>query len=115
MFTGLSHVMMWVHDLARAITWYKEKLGCEEIFAAVPHYAALRLPEAQLRIDLHPDEDGKNVGVGPMPYLRVADLDAALQDLAARGVQVGEARSEGGARFASFRDCEGNLLGVSEG
>ncbi len=115
MFTGLNHVMMWVEDLERALRWYKEKLGCQELFVHVPHYAALRLEEADLRIDLHPAKDGKNVGFGPIPYLKVADLDAALATLAARGVEVGEPQQEGPARFSSFKDSEGNVLGISQG
>lgn len=115
MLTGFSHVMMWVNDIERAHKWYIDKLGCNENFAHFPHYASLRLDSAGVRIDLHPSEaESKDVGFGPMPYFKVDDLDAALEHFAAKGVKVGEPNKEGGHRFATIWDSEGNALGLQE-
>ncbi len=115
MFSGFSHVMMWVDDIERAHRWYIEKLGCVENFSAIPHYASLRQEQAGVRIDLHPTgAEGKDVGFGPMPYFEVTDLDAALKEFAAKGVKTGEAKEEGGARFATIWDSEGNALGLQQ-
>jgi catechol 2,3-dioxygenase-like lactoylglutathione lyase family enzyme len=115
MFTGFSHVMMWVNDIERAHKWYIEKLGCKENFAHLPHYASLRQEDAGIRIDLHPtDAGGKDVGFGPMPYFKVGDLVAALKHFADQGVKTGEPNEEGGHRFATIWDSEGNALGLQE-
>lgn len=116
MLEGLSHVMMWTNDIERALKWYTEKLGCKVNFAHLPHYASLRLEEAGVRIDLHPSgAEGRDVGFGPMPYFRVKDVDAALKQLAAKGIKVGAAQNEGGHKFATFWDSEGNALGIQQG
>ncbi|MCB9933445.1 MAG: VOC family protein [Planctomycetes bacterium] len=116
MFTGFSHVMMWTKDIDRALKWYTEKLGCQVNFVHLPHYASLRLEQAGVRIDLHPsDAQGRDVGFGPMPYFQVKDVDEALKQLAARGIKVGEAQTEGGShKFATFWDSEGNALGIQQ-
>jgi predicted enzyme related to lactoylglutathione lyase len=45
----------------------------------------------------------------------VKDIEAALAALAAKGVKVGKARSEGGGvKFATFWDSEGNALGIEQ-
>lgn len=116
MFSGFSHVMLYVSDFDRALKWYTEKLGCKVNFSHAPHYASLRQEEAGLNIGLHPTESSsRDVGFGPIPYFKVKDIEATLRQLAALGVKVGEARSEGGSsRFATFWDSEGNALGLQE-
>ncbi|MBX3474368.1 MAG: VOC family protein [Planctomycetes bacterium] len=116
MFERFSHVMMYVTDFPRALKWYTETLGCQVNFSHAPHYASLRLESAGLRIDLHPTEaDSRDVGHGPIPYLGVRDIEAALRALAAKGVKTGKARSESGSpKFATIWDSEGNALGLQE-
>jgi len=115
MFTGFSHVMMYVADFDRAFKWYTEVLGCKVNFSHAPHYASLRQEQAGLGIGLHPTESaGADVGHGPIPYFRVADLTAALEQLAAKGVKTGPPQNEGDAHFATFWDSEGNALGLQQ-
>lgn len=116
MFERFSHIMMYVKDFDRALKWYTGVLGFAVNFSHPPHYASLRHEGAKLRLDLHPTEaDAKDVGFGPIPYFTVKDIDAALEALAAKGVKVGKARSEGGGqKFASFWDSEGNTLGLEQ-
>ena len=116
MFERFSHVMMYVKDFDRALMWYTEVLGFKVNFAHAPHYASLRHEPSGARFDLHPTEaDSKDVGFGPLPYFAVKDIEAALTALAAKGVKVGKARSEGGGvKFATLWDSEGNALGIEQ-
>lgn len=115
MFTGFSHVMLWVNDFDRALAFYQEKLGCTVNFSHAPHYASLTQPQAGIRIDLHPSgAEGKDVGFGPMPYFKVGNVEQALAQLASRGVKTGNVQNEGGHVFATFWDSEGNALGIQQ-
>jgi catechol 2,3-dioxygenase-like lactoylglutathione lyase family enzyme len=107
MFTGFSHVMMWVNDFDRALKWYTTTLGCKVNFSAAPHYASLRLESAGVNLALHPTgAEGKDVGFGPMPYFKVKD--------AAASIKVGKLQQEGEHKFATFWDSEGNALGIQQ-
>ncbi|MBE7490167.1 MAG: VOC family protein [Planctomycetes bacterium] len=116
MFEKLSHIMLYVNDMNRALAWYTGVLGCAVNFSHAPHYASLRLDSAGLRLDLHGTEAGsRDVGFGPIPYFQVRDIETVLAALAAKGVKVSQARREGDSpRFATFWDSEGNALGLQE-
>lgn len=116
MFERFSHVMMYVKDFERAFKWYTEVLGLKVNFSHAPYYASLRHEPSGARLDLHPTEAAaKDVGFGPMPYFAVRDIEAAAKALAARGVKVGEIKTEGGnVKFATFWDSEGNALGMEQ-
>lgn len=116
LFEKFSHPMMYVNDLARAVTWYKEVLGFEARFVAPGAYASLFHSKLEMRLDLHPTEaDSKDVGFGPIPYFATADLDVSIATLKERGVKVGKVKAEGGSqRFVSFWDSEGNTLGLEQ-
>ncbi len=115
MFDRLSHVMMYVREMDRALAFYKGVLGFVANFES-PHYSSLRHDGMKCRLDLHPSEaGGKDVGFGPIPYFAAKDFDGALARLKAAGAKVGEPRREGGSpRFVSFWDPEGNALGLEE-
>jgi predicted enzyme related to lactoylglutathione lyase len=114
MFLGLSHIMMWTNDINRAMQFYTQKLGCKVNFEALPHYASLRHEPSGVGLALHPSDGGKEVGTGPMPYFKVANVDTTLKELAAKGIKVGKAQNEGGHKFATFWDSEGNALGIQQ-
>lgn len=116
MFRKLSHVMLFVADLDRAVGWYRDTLGFEVLFVAPGAYAALRHAASGTKIALHPSEaDGRDVGFGPMPCFLVDDIDAVVSDLRGRGVEVQDPRKQGESpRFATFWDSEGNALGLEE-
>ncbi len=89
MFEQLDFVYMPSRDVAADIEHYTEKLGAELIFAIEAfdtRVAMVRLapdePELLLAQHLEGDE--------PVLLYRVADLDAAIAELAERGAQVGE-------------------------
>lgn len=116
LFEKFSHPMIYVNDLGRAVTWYKDVLGFEERFVAPNAYASMYHPKLAMRLDLHPSEaNSKDVGFGPIPYFATADIDASVTALKERGVKVGTPRSEGSDhRFVSFWDSEGNTLGLEQ-
>ncbi len=117
MFKKLSHPMMYVNDLGRAVTFYNEKLNFKTRFYHENAYASLFNEEMNCRLDLHPTEaNSKDVGFGPIIYFTTDNLDRDLETLTKAGVKVGKAKTEGGStRFATFWDSEGNALGLEEG
>lgn len=116
MFKRYSHPMLYVKDLARAVDWYKSKLGFKENFVSPNAYASLRHEGMNLRLDLHPTEaDSKDVGYGAINYFVPSDFDKAIAELQGKGVKVGTPRREGDSpRFVTFWDSEGNALGLIE-
>jgi predicted enzyme related to lactoylglutathione lyase len=116
MLSKFSHVMLYANDVDRAVKWYEDKLGFSVTANYAPHYAMLLHEGLNLRLDLHPDRSGGNVGHGAQVYFQGDSLDAAITALRAKGIQVTEPRSEGGGtvRFSDFLDSEGNKLGLWE-
>ncbi len=115
-FVEFSHPMIYVNDLDRAVSWYKDVLGFDARHVAPKAYASLFHKDLSMRLDLHPTEaNSKDVGFGPIPYFKTRDIDASVETLKARGVKVGTPKTEGGSmRFVSFWDSEGNTLGLEE-
>jgi predicted enzyme related to lactoylglutathione lyase len=115
-FRHFSHVMVYVNDVSRALAWYRDTLGFEINFNDAPHYASLKHDEWKLRIDLHPDKKGGNVGHGAEIYFIVDDINKATAALRGRGLTVPDPKSEGDGAvwFTSFKDSEGNTLGIWE-
>ena len=115
MFDRLSHVMIYVNDIHRALESNQYTLGLQANFES-PHYASLRHDGMKCRLDLHPTEaDSKDVGFGPIPYFTAKDFDGAIAQLKKAGVKVGQPKREGDSpRFVTFWDSEGNALGIEE-
>jgi len=116
MFKKLSHSMLYVNDLGRAVAFYKDKLGFGVRFHYENSYASLFHKDMGCRLDLHPTEAGsKDVGFGAITYFTTQNFDRDITILKERGVKVGEPRREGNSpRFVTFWDSEGNALGVEE-
>ena len=115
MLKRFSHVMMYATDLERAIKWYVDTLGFVVNYASAPYYASMHHSTLQLRVDLHPDPNEKNVGRGAMLYFAADDLDKTVAELRSRGIQVSDPRSRGDSpRFTEFADSEGNPIGLYE-
>lgn len=116
MFKKLSHPMMYVTDLDRAVKFYSEKLNFQVRFHHPDAFASLFHPGMNQRVDLHPTEaDSKDVGYGPIVYFLSDNLDRDLALLRSSGVKTGEPKREGNSpRFVTFWDSEGNALGIEE-
>jgi predicted enzyme related to lactoylglutathione lyase len=114
MLRSFSHVMLYVNDVARAAKWYEAHFDFKPFFVAAPNYASLHHEGMKFRLDLHPDKTGGNVGHGATPYFTVGDLDGTIATLRTKGVEAKDPTTDGGVRFASFIDCEGNTIGICE-
>jgi catechol 2,3-dioxygenase-like lactoylglutathione lyase family enzyme len=116
MFKKLSHTMMYVTNLDRAVKFYTDKLNFKVRFHHPEAFASLYNEAMNCRLDLHPTEaDSKDVGFGPIVYFASENIDRDLSLLKSMGVKTGEAKSVvGSPRFATFWDSEGNALGMEE-
>ncbi len=108
----VDHVYYWTRDMDRAVAFYTEVVGMTIRHRAGDGWAELEA--GPIRFGLH-GTDGDLPGSGTV-VLRVEELDAARRALQARGVvfdqHVGEV--EGFARFATFRDPDGNPVQLIE-
>jgi methylmalonyl-CoA/ethylmalonyl-CoA epimerase len=116
--TSLQQVSVNVHDLPRAVAFYKEKLGVRHLFDGGPHmsfFACEMGVRLMLAIPEKPEFDHKS----SILYFKVEDIEAAHRDLKDRGVAFRDpphvvARLPGWEVWmAFFDDSEGNLLAIT--
>lgn len=114
---GLGQIAVTVHDLDRAVAFYRDALGLPLLFR-VPGMAFFDLDGVRLLLGL-PEGEGPEHRASVL-YFRTTDIAATHRLLRARGVgfegdphKVHEdARHELWLDF--FRDPEGNLLALME-
>jgi predicted enzyme related to lactoylglutathione lyase len=111
----LDHVYYWTSDMDRAVTFYQDVLGLTLSFREGSRWAEFDVGPSRLAVHGLPEGRGIEPGGGTAVF-RVQDLDAARVDLEARGAEFDEhvGEVEGFARFASFRDPDGNVLQIIE-
>jgi catechol 2,3-dioxygenase-like lactoylglutathione lyase family enzyme len=109
----IDHVYYWTRDMDAAVAFYTNVLGLTLLRREGDGWAELEA--SPLRLALHGTEDEERPGSGTVVF-RVDDLDEARWALEQRGASfedhVGEV--EGFARFATFRDPDGNPLQLIE-
>ena len=115
-FAGLSRIgqiSVNVHDVAKAIAFYRDTLGMKFLFE-VPKMAFFDCGGVRLMLAL-PDR-AEFDHPGSIIYYKVDDIQAAYKTLSSRGVRF-ETKPNLIARMpdhelwmASFRDQDGNLL-----
>ncbi len=110
-------------DLERARGWYYDKLGLTPVHEVPGEALAYRTTSGQSLLLFSSDEAG---GVEhQLAAWRVDDIDAEVKDLRRRGVRFEEydqpdLRTVNGiavtpvGRAAWFKDCEGNMLTISQ-
>jgi CreA protein len=111
----LDHVYYWVSDMDRAVRFYEEAVGLSLVRRDDSNWAEFDAGPA--RLALHAAIEGRPMAPGgATAVFRVEDLDAARTALEARGVEFEEHVGEvqGFARFASFRDPDGNAVQIIE-
>jgi catechol 2,3-dioxygenase-like lactoylglutathione lyase family enzyme len=116
MLQRIDMVAMYVHNWRSALDWYQVKLGFSAVFTEDDHrFAVLALPGGGPVLHLVGD-DSRDLGARNrcVPNIAVDDFDAAVGDLADRGVAVLEVRNEeeDGYRLARLADPEGNELNI---
>lgn len=105
-----------VLDLVAATSWYKEKLGLQEVPAEIDDTegcVALGFSKKdQTSVVLGPRGEATD---GTTPMLYASNLKKAREALSSRGVSVGEVQQDRqGTHYFEMRDLEGNVIEVSE-
>ena len=105
--TGLGGVFYKVADPDRTRAWYQENLGIGGEWGAMFPF---KKDEAEGFSLLSPFKDSSDYfapsGKGFMINLRVDDLDAMIQTLEARGIDILGRQDEDYGRFAWILDCD---------
>jgi methylmalonyl-CoA/ethylmalonyl-CoA epimerase len=110
---NIGQISIIVHDLERAITFYRDTLGLPLLFT-VPNLAFFDC--GGVRLMLGPAETPELDHPSSILYFRVPDINAAHQRLAERGVEIVAAprliapMPTHDLWMSGFRDSEGNLL-----
>ena len=118
----LTHVRLLVDDVDACFRFYRDVIGLTPAWGAEGEgYAdfdtgggsTLAIFGRDAQADVVPLEES---GDGAVLVFGVADLDAALAELQARGGEPGPVTSspDWGIRFAHLRDPAGNLIEVNE-
>jgi predicted enzyme related to lactoylglutathione lyase len=111
----LDHLYYWVSDMDRAVRFYEDVVGLFLIRRDGSSWA--EFDAGQVRFALHGEVEGRPmVPGGATAVFRCYDLDGARAALEAKGAEFEEHVGEvqGFARFASFRDPDGNVVQLIE-
>jgi catechol 2,3-dioxygenase-like lactoylglutathione lyase family enzyme len=102
-----ANVTVMVSNLDNSVKFYTDVLGFALKNRYGAHWADIEGPG--IAIGLHPTQKAITPGTNLQIGLRVADLDAAVADLTAKGV-VFQKQDDQKVRLASFHDPDGNVL-----
>jgi predicted enzyme related to lactoylglutathione lyase len=110
----LDHVYYWFAEMDRAVAFYRDVLGLDLQRRDGDNWAVFDAGGRMFA--LHAAVEGRPVAAGgATAVFSVADLDLARALLSERGVEFGhEGDVAGYARFASFRDPDGNTVQLIE-
>jgi predicted enzyme related to lactoylglutathione lyase len=112
----IAQIAVNAHDLERAESFYRDKLGMKHLFSVPPHMAFFDCDGVRLMLSL-PDKPEFN-HPSSILYFKVDDIQRATQTLSDRGVQIEEQplfvanMGTYDLWLASFRDSENNLLAL---
>ncbi|MET0496340.1 MAG: VOC family protein [Actinoplanes sp.] len=98
-----------VRDYATAVAWYEQLLGAPPSFLPNDTEAVWELAEHRyLYIEVRPGQ--------AMQTVFVSDFDTRIAEIAGRGLEPAETETyENGVRKATFRDPDGNEIGIGGG
>jgi methylmalonyl-CoA/ethylmalonyl-CoA epimerase len=114
--SAIGQIAMPVKDLARAVAFYRDRLGMRFLFQAPPQLAFFDCGGVRLMLDV--PEDKEFARHASVLYFRVTDIDTAYQELTASGVIFrGEPHliaklPDHELWMAFFDDTEGNTLAL---
>lgn len=115
---GVGQVRIPAADLDRAVAFYRDTLELPLLFA-VPEQGLAFFQAGEVRLYIGAETPGEAEGAA-IVYYRVRALDAAYEQLRAKGIAFEEVphtvytREDVEGRMAFLRDSEGNLLGLME-
>ena len=107
----LETVFLWVRDFDQMRAFYHETLGLPIAYEN-PHFADLRAGGCS--IALHSEREAHTRSDSWHMEFLVKDIEAVVTELSRRGVNVDSIRSESFGRITTFRDPEGNQIGLEE-
>jgi methylmalonyl-CoA/ethylmalonyl-CoA epimerase len=113
---NIGQIGLTVSDLEKAVVFYRDSLGLTHLFSAPPAMAFFAAGEVRLMLSQPEKPDSERFGCAL--YFKVADIQAARDALASRGV-IFEAEPHRVAKMpdhelwlAFFRDPDRNLLAL---
>jgi methylmalonyl-CoA/ethylmalonyl-CoA epimerase len=114
--SAIEQIAINAHDVERATTFYRDKLGMKHLFSVPPNLAFFDCGGIRLMLSLaaKPEFDHPSSII----YFKVEDIQLACATLSERGVQIEESPifvADMGTYdlwLASFRDSENNLLAL---
>jgi predicted enzyme related to lactoylglutathione lyase len=111
---ALDHVYYWTGDMDRSVAFYSDVLGLHLSRRDGPNWAVFDAGGRMFA--LHGGVEGRPVQPGgATAVFDVNDLDQAIAALRERGVDFShQGEVEGYARFASFKDPDGNAVQIIE-
>jgi catechol 2,3-dioxygenase-like lactoylglutathione lyase family enzyme len=107
----LDHVYYWTRDMDAAVAFYADVVGLALLRRDGNEWA--EFDAGPVKLALH---GGDSTGASGTAVFRVDDLDRARWTLEGRGATFDEyvGEVEGLARFATFRDPDGNPVQIIE-
>jgi methylmalonyl-CoA/ethylmalonyl-CoA epimerase len=114
--SAIEQIAVNVHDLDRAVQFYRDKLGIKHLFSVPPSLAFFDCAGIRLMLSLPAKPEFDHAG--SIIYFKVDDILAAYATLLERGVQFEEKpifvadMKTYDVWLASFRDSENNLLAL---
>ncbi len=108
---NLETVFLWTHDFHRMRDFYHETLGLP-IRYDNPHFADFSTGGSSIALHAEREPHSRS-DAWHMEFL-VDDIEAIARELARRGVAVSPIQEESFGRIATFRDPEGNEIGLEE-
>jgi catechol 2,3-dioxygenase-like lactoylglutathione lyase family enzyme len=107
----IDHVYYWTRDMDAAVTFYADVVGLALVRRDGDEWA--EFDAGPVRLALHGSDAA---APGGTVVFRVEDLDEARWALERRGARFDEyvGEVEGRARFATFRDPDGNPVQIIE-
>ena len=114
--SAIGQIAVNVHDIDRAVEFYRDKLGMKLLFTAPPSLAFFDCNG--IRLMLSPPAKPEFDHPGSIIYFKVDDIQEATRILTERGVQFVEQpvfvanMGTYDLWLASFRDSENNILAM---
>ena len=108
---NLETVFLWARDFDRMKSFYRDTLGLSVEYEN-PHFAALHAGRCSIALHLEREAHTRSDS-WHMEFL-VKDIEPAVTELSRRGIDVAPIRSESFGRITTFRDPEGNEIGLEE-